>query len=79
MASVKQNREPKWSFDRISFWRVIEGKLSVEGLTFRDAAPMIGIGHSTLWRIQRHTPDIETVVRVCQWLRSTVDSFVVKS
>jgi hypothetical protein len=78
MASVKQNREARWTFDRISFWRVIEGKMSVEGLTLRDAASKIGVAHSTLWRIQRHTPDIESVVLVCQWLRSTVDSFVVK-
>jgi hypothetical protein len=78
MPTIKQRPGTLWRFDRVTFWKAIEGRLSVEGMTYRDAAPGIGIGYSTLWRISRHMPDVDTVVKVCQWLRTSVDSFVVK-
>jgi len=78
----KQNGSPaepaKWKFNRQAFWEDIESKMSLDRMTYREAADAIGITAPTLWRIQKRKPDVDTVARVCQWLGRPLDKFVTK-
>ncbi len=48
----------------------IERKRSVDGLSLRDAARQVGVGASTLWRLEKGQglPDSATMARLAQWL-----------
>jgi transcriptional regulator with XRE-family HTH domain len=45
-------------------------KRGTDGLSLRDAAKQIGVGASTLWRLERGQglPDSATLARLAQWL-----------
>lgn len=47
----------------------------------RDAAKEIGgISPSTLSRIEQgHVPDVETFIKICQWLGEPTETFVIQS
>lgn len=47
----------------------------------RDAAKEIGgISPSTLSRIEQgHIPDVETFIKVCQWLNEPTETFIIDS
>lgn len=68
----------QWSFDRKAFWEDIEAKMTLDRLSFREAAGQIGITAATLWRIKARKPDVDTVTKVCQWLARPLDRFVQK-
>jgi transcriptional regulator with XRE-family HTH domain len=66
----------KWSFDRAAFSRAVAAKLQADGLVLREVARQTGVSVPTLSRVQRHKPDVDTLVALCQWLGMTVDAFV---
>jgi len=68
----------RWQFDKDAFVRAIEGRMVAENMDYRTASDQVGVGYATLWRIQKHMPDISTVILVCQWLHTSVDQFVKK-
>lgn len=68
----------EWRFDHSAFARAVEARIHARKLTLRDAADEIGIGLSSVWRVSRHVPAMAVIVRICQWLGVTVDSFVRK-
>lgn len=75
MKQVSKKQTP-WTFEHQKLVSFVNGRMEAQGLNLRQAALEIGIGHATLWRIQRHQPDVKTLVRVCQWLAISVDTFV---
>jgi transcriptional regulator with XRE-family HTH domain len=50
-------------------------------LTLRELADRIGIGHSTLDRIERAvgTPDTSTVLALCEWMGMPLERFAEQS
>lgn len=68
---------PRCEFDVALFWRMIQGRMKSDGLSIRAAAQQIGVSPPTLSRMQARIPDAESLLKICGWLRTTVDSFVV--
>lgn len=57
----------------------VKSKLSY-GDSVRAIAPTIGISHSTLSRIiNGKSADMNTVVRVCDWLELPIANFIIQS
>lgn len=56
-------------FNAAAFADCIKVKMDADELSFRQAAPIIGVSPATLNRIARgHPPDIGSYLRVMQWL-----------
>ncbi|MBI3949954.1 MAG: helix-turn-helix transcriptional regulator [Acidobacteria bacterium] len=53
----------------------IRRKRGADGLSLRDAAKQVGIGASTLWRLERGQglPDSATLARLAQWVNVPLD------
>lgn len=57
----------------------VKSKLNY-GDSVRAIAPTIGVSHSTLSRIiSGKSADMNTIVRVCDWLDLPITNFIVKS
>lgn len=58
------------------FAQTIKGKRANNGL--RAAAKDIGISFTTLSRIEQgKVPDVDTFVRICKWLNTSTDTFII--
>jgi hypothetical protein len=66
----------KPTFDWESLWKEVEARRAWDALTYRAAAQQIGVNLSTLWRIKIRPASVETLVKVCAWLKVPMDSFV---
>ena len=65
-ASVKHRNISTTNLGRVlKCWRLISD------LTLRDAGKRLGIGYSTLLRIEMgHAPDMHTLLRILNWMDS---------
>jgi hypothetical protein len=57
-------------FDQPAYARSVRMALAEHNLSFREAAPQIGISHATLHRVAKCVgpPDVESYFRINRWL-----------
>src|SRR2546429_3723060 len=64
-------------FDQQRFFAAIDAKRSGEGLSWRQLAGRLGVSASTFSRMARgHRPDVETFLRLLDWLGVAPSSFI---
>lgn len=62
-------------FDPIRFGGEFRKKILALGLSYRNAAPLIGVSSATLNRIANgKPPDVENYLRIVKWLEKQGDS-----
>lgn len=66
-----------WWFDTIKLYHQMEGKRLLRRMSIRAAGEEIGVNFTTLSKLQTREPSVQTAVRICQWLGTTLDQFVV--
>lgn len=63
---------PCSAFDREAFSADVRAKLERDGMSYREAAPVVPCSPATLNRVARgHAPDVENYLRICRWLTGT--------
>lgn len=66
------------SLDTLKFSEMIKSKRGKTGL--RQLAAEIGVSASTLSRVEQgNLPDIDTYIKLCEWLEVSTDYFTTKS
>ena len=73
-------RQPRrsWDFDHEAFWKAIQGRMDASQLSYQETADEIGLPVATFYALQSRKPNTLTLIRVCQWLQTTLDTYVKK-
>lgn len=75
MIARKQRSEAV--FDEAAFYKAVQGRLSSEGLSWRELGRRLELSSSTFSRLARgRRPDIDTFLRLLSWLEMPARAFV---
>ena len=67
-AASTGGEQPMFMFDPVSFGSAFASALRRRALSYREAAPEIGLPHYTLHRVaQGKSPDVEAYLRIQRW------------
>lgn len=62
-------------FDADGYSERLLQRLTALGLTYRDAAPLVGVSPATLNRVARgFPPEVETYLRINRWMSRTYEA-----
>jgi transcriptional regulator with XRE-family HTH domain len=75
MRTTARTRQTERHFDHVEYGKMFSSYLTKSSLTYRSAAPLLGVSHSTLQRIAtgKSPPDVETYLRINQWISTKIE------
>lgn len=68
------------SFNALAFFTALDTVREDRGLSWRQAAQQAGVSQSTLTRMaQGKRPDVDSLAKLANWSKLSVDSFIVRA